>query len=155
VPAATHVVLSVGGNDVLAHADILDLPASSTAMALRVFTERAAIFESSYVSALEAVLQYARQTAVCTIYNGNLTDPVQAAHARTALAVFNDVIWRAAIARGLDIIELRQVCSMPEDYANPIEPSGHGGEKIARSIGCVVGAMPSGPWSTAIGYRTP
>jgi hypothetical protein len=32
------------------------------------------------------------------------------------------------------VIDLRFVCSSPEDYANPIEPSSKGGAKIARCI---------------------
>jgi hypothetical protein len=38
------------------------------------------------------------------------------------------------------VIELRLVCSEPEDYANPIEPSVQGGAKIARAIARAVGA---------------
>ena len=47
-----------------------------------------------------------------------------------ALAVFNDVILQVALARNLDVIDLRAVCSTPSDFANPIEPSAVGGEKI-------------------------
>lgn len=36
------------------------------------------------------------------------------------------------------MIELRALCTRPEDYANPIEPSSIGGEKIARAIARVV-----------------
>jgi hypothetical protein len=36
--------------------------------------------------------------------------------------------------RGLDIIELRAVCTEPADYANPIEPSGRGGARIAAAV---------------------
>jgi hypothetical protein len=32
------------------------------------------------------------------------------------------------------VIDLRLICSEPADYANPIEPSGPGGQKIARAI---------------------
>jgi hypothetical protein len=39
------------------------------------------------------------------------------------------------------VIDLRAVCTYPEDYANPIEPSSVGGEKIARTIaGLATGA---------------
>jgi len=46
---------------------------------------------------------------------------------------------RVAFERGLQIIDLRLICTEPADYANPIEPSGCGGRKIsgaiARSLG--------------------
>ena len=65
--------------------------------------------------------------------------------ASVALAVFNDAILRVAIELGLPVIDLRLVCCSPEDYANPIEPSSVGGEKIARVIvALVTGSKDSG-----------
>jgi lysophospholipase L1-like esterase len=134
VPAeATHVVLSVGGNDVLGHYDLLNMPVRSTAEALALFGRRAAAFEDDYQAALGRVLLLDRPTAACTIYNGNL-GPDEAPLARTALAIFNDAIVRTALRHGLHVIELRNICTEPADYANPIEPSGTGGLKIARAI---------------------
>jgi hypothetical protein len=73
-------------------------------------------------------------TALCTVYNGNLPDAAMQRNAAAALAVFDDRILRVALEKGLPVIELRAVCAGPEDYANPIEPSSTGGEKIARAI---------------------
>jgi hypothetical protein len=70
---------------------------------------------------------------VCTIYNGNLHEELRQA-AAAALGIFNDVIARAARERGWPVIELRDLCTEPADYANPIEPSVQGGAKIARAI---------------------
>ena len=53
---------------------------------------------------------------------------------RAGLALFNDVITRAAFSRGLPLIDLRLICDEPGDYANPIEPSTQGGSKIAAAI---------------------
>jgi hypothetical protein len=77
---------------------------------------------------------------VCTVYNGAL-EPDRAGIARVALALFNDVILRTAIDLHLDALELRSLCTEPDDYANPIEPSGKGGLKIARAIAHVAGAV--------------
>jgi hypothetical protein len=52
----------------------------------------------------------------------------------TALAVFNDCIIRAALVHGLPLLDLRFVCTEEGDYADPIEPSARGGEKISRAI---------------------
>ena len=60
-----------------------------------------------------------------------------------ALSLFNDVILRAAIDNGVDVIELRAICTEPSDYANPIEPSGSGGLKIAKAIARVLGGQAS------------
>jgi hypothetical protein len=54
--------------------------------------------------------------------------------ATTALNVFNDCILREAITHGLSVLDLRLICTAPEDYANEIEPSVAGGQKIAAGI---------------------
>ena len=144
---ATHLVLSVGGNDALGHSDLLDRPARSSAQVLGWLSDAALTFESGYRQMLATVLARRLPLTVCTIYNGNLGAPTQRL-ATTALTAFNDVILRVATEHALTAIELRLVCTSPSDYANPIEPSVQGGQKIARVIATtVVGA------SSAVGAR--
>jgi hypothetical protein len=132
--ATTHLVVSIGGNDALGEVDLLDAPARGTADALRLFGDRVKRFEASYRSVLGPVLARQLPSVLCTIYNGALEDPDQAARARVALMLFNDVILRVAFEHHASVIDLRLVCSEPADYANPIEPSGAGGAKIAEAI---------------------
>lgn len=66
---------------------------------------------------------------------------------RIALMKYNDAILRVAFERRLPVIDLRFVCSEPSDYANPIEPSGSGGRKIAEAIARACGALEGGPTS--------
>ncbi len=138
---ASHIVLSVGGNDAIMHADILRMPAQSTTQALAELSAVSQKFENNYRRAVESCRQLRLPLAICTIYNGHFPDPEYQRLISTALMVFNDVILRVGIEYGLTIIDLRLVCSLPEDYANPIEPSSIGGAKIARMIvGFVSGA---------------
>jgi hypothetical protein len=139
----THVVLSVGGNDALLNADLLNLPVASTAEALELFRDRLVDFENDYRNAVEGVLALGRRTTICTIYNGNLP-ATEAQRARVALALFNDAILRIALDLNVDVIELRLVCTEPSDFANPIEPSGSGGRKIAQAVTRAVGAASGG-----------
>ncbi len=140
----THLVISVGGNDALMNMDLLALPVSSTKEALRLFGARVTQFESDYRAAIDSALALGRPTTTCTIYNGNLPAD-QAATARIALMLFNDVILRVAFEHRLTVIDLRLICNEPADYANPIEPSGRGGRKIAdaivRAMGVVAGTI--------------
>jgi hypothetical protein len=129
----THLVISIGGNDALLNADMLDLPASSTAHALGIFARRLAVFQASYTAAIDAALDLDLPTTVCTIYNGAF-EPIQAQRVNVALPMFNDVILRTAFSRGLPVIDLGLVCADPDDYFEEIEPSGQGGLKIARMI---------------------
>ena len=53
-----------------------------------------------------------------------------------------------AFTRGLPLVDLRLICDQDEDYANPIEPSVRGGEKIAAAIaGLMIQPMLTDRWS--------
>jgi hypothetical protein len=152
VPAdATRLIVSVGGNDALGNIDLLSFRATSSADVLATFARRLAAFEDDYRRAIAQLVTLRRPTTVCTIYNGALP-PEQAQPARIGLMMFNDIILRTAFDRGLDVIELRGICREACDYANPIEPSGEGGRKIARAIAHALGIVeplttPSRVWA--------
>jgi lysophospholipase L1-like esterase len=141
VPAdASHLVIAIGGNDALQNSDLLALRVTSSAQALEIFADRIATFERAYRAAIRKALALERPTAICTVYNGAL-EAERATVARVGLALFNDVILRTAIDLRLDALELRSICTDPGDYANPIEPSGAGGLKIAHAVARLVGAV--------------
>src|SRR6185436_5722698 len=117
---------------------IFESGASSAAEVLWRLADIAEGFEKCYREAVEACLRPGLPLAVCTIYNGCFPDPSYQRLASIALMVFNDVIIRTAAENSLPVIDLRSICNRPEDYANPIEPSSIGGEKIARAIAAVV-----------------
>jgi lysophospholipase L1-like esterase len=131
---ATHLFVSAGGNDALGYIDFLGAPARSTAEALLGLANIAAEFEGMYRDMLTEVLAHGLPTAICTIYYPRFPDPDLQKIALTALTVFNDCITRAAFAYGIPLLDLRFVCTEEGDYADPIEPSAQGGEKIANAI---------------------
>lgn len=134
IPAdATQLVLSVGGNDAIAASSLLRESAPTVAYALARLAEVLEAFRCAYLEMLQCVLKRKLPLCVCTIYDAI---PVLEAASRTALAGFNDVITRAAVAAGIPLIDLRIVCAHPEDYSplSPIEPSVVGGAKIAEAI---------------------
>jgi hypothetical protein len=90
-------------------------------------------FGQDYETMLDRVLERGLPTAVCTIYDTRIPQP-RWGLVVTALSVFNDCITQGAFARNLPVIDLRLICDQDEDYANPIEPSVRGGEKIAMAI---------------------
>jgi hypothetical protein len=120
----------------------MSLPAASTAGALYLMGERVSRFEGTYRAALSQVLARLPRATVCTIYEGNLPGD-EGAVARVGLALFNDVILRVAFEHRLPVIDLRAVCSEPDDYANQIEPSSRGAEKIAAAIVDALGLGPA------------
>jgi hypothetical protein len=90
-------------------------------------------FAKAYAQMLDAVLERGIRTAVCTIYDADFPPP-EGQVITAALSLFNDVITRAAFSRGLPLVDLRLICNEPGDYANPIEPSEQGGDKIAAAL---------------------
>jgi hypothetical protein len=147
----TRLVVAVGGNDALGNSDLLSFRAASSSDVLATFAVRLARFEADYRHAIGQLAALRHPTTVCTIYNGALP-PDQATLARVGLMMFNDVILRTAFDHHLDVIELRSICREPPDYANPIEPSGEGGRKIAAAIARAAGiardtAAPSRVWA--------
>jgi GDSL-like Lipase/Acylhydrolase family len=130
----THLVLSVGGNDALLRADVLETPVHSSGQSLVLLAAATDAFALVYRSAVDRCLSFGLPLVVCTIYNGNFPQPEYQAAVRVALCAFNDVIIRTAMARSLRVIELRDVCTTSEDFANPLEPSIQGGARIAGAI---------------------
>jgi signal transduction histidine kinase len=131
---ATHLVVSVGGNDALRNMGLLEAPASSMADALERLAKVRDQFRADYARMLRTVLARGLPTATCTIYEGRIPDARTRRLALTALPLFNDIILREAFSRGLPVLDLREICDDDEDYANPIEPSVRGGAKIAAAI---------------------
>lgn len=129
----THLVVSAGGNDALGFSGLLYAPARTVADAVATLAEAQEAFADGYAKMLGRVLEAGLPTALCTIYD---TPPSAPDHriVRTALALFNDRITRAAFANALPLIDLRLICLEEADYANPIEPSVQGGEKMSRAI---------------------
>jgi hypothetical protein len=83
---ATHLIVSIGGNDALQNSDLLALRVSSSTQALEVFADRIDAFERAYRSAVRRAVSLGRYTAVCTVYNGAL-EPERARIARVGLSL--------------------------------------------------------------------
>jgi hypothetical protein len=69
-PGATHLVLSIGGNDELMNVDILQRRASTVADALGHLADMRDRFEHAYRGVVSHLLKNDLPLTVCTIYNG-------------------------------------------------------------------------------------
>jgi len=147
---ATHLVVSVGGNDALAQTGILGETADSMARALSRLADIAGGFERNYRTMLDTVLDRGLPAAFCTIYYPQFPNPLRQRLAVTALTVFNDSIIREVVSRGLPLLDLRLICSDPADYANAVEPSAQGGGKIAAAIHRLIGIHDFGRHRTEV-----
>ena len=130
--------VSAGGNDVLVQTEVLGDAVSSIGQALLRLDDAVFQFREDYCQMLEALLASKIQSYVCTIYRPNFPDGDLQRMASTALGIFNDVIVEEASRRLLPILDIRSIFTNDGDYANPIEPSVQGGQKLAKAIVGVV-----------------
>jgi lysophospholipase L1-like esterase len=135
---ATHLVVSVGGNDALGETGVLRESVQSVGEAMAVLHQTLVQFANDYQKMLRQVMGLGKPATICTIYD---SIPGLEPEARSALGAFNEVILRNAFLAGVPVIDLRLLCTQPSDYSplSPIEPSVAGGAKIARMIAEVIG----------------
>jgi len=138
IPAdATHLVISSGGNDALRHRSLLDRQVPGSAALFADLAQIQLGFRDTYRRMLDAAVATRKPVAVCTVYDSNFDQPEKGV-ADVALSIWNDTIVRCAGDAGVPVIDLRRVFTAREDYANPIEPSEIGGQKMVRVIRRVV-----------------
>jgi lysophospholipase L1-like esterase len=131
-------VLSIGGNDAMEHIGILERKVSHAADVLTELLAIAEEFGRRYEAVARAVSERAQHTLLCTIYEVQLEPSAFARLAKAPLALLNDRIVRIGTRLGLDVLELRSVCTEPADFVLEIEPSARGAAKIAAAIASVV-----------------
>jgi lysophospholipase L1-like esterase len=146
---ATHLFISVGGNDALGGINVFSEPVANVGEALIYVNTMRNQFETRYKEMLQHALSQQLPLTICSVYyprfhsqnlervfpDGNReNEETLQQMAMAALANFNDAIFRQAFQLKVPLIDLRVLCDEDADFANPIEPSAVGGQKIARAI---------------------
>ena len=132
----TDLVLSIGGNDALGYASILN-QAKSLSDIPSLVAKPASEFRANYKALLSHLLTLNTNLHVCTIYTAvPFEDPLWRQFVPPALNMFNSIIKEEAALHDIGVIEIDKVCTEEEDYskASPIEPSAIGGQKIVDAI---------------------
>ena len=131
---ATHIFLSIGGNNILKYSSFLEETGTSVMEVLNRLYEIRESFEREYFVLLEELKDIGIPITVCTIYNCSFEGEERQRAVEVALAPFNDAIIRCAYWLSVSYIELRDVCTETSDYVSNIEPSDSGGRKIANKL---------------------
>ena len=157
---ATHIVTSIGGNDLLQNISFLQMTSKLSEVmdknarigkwgARELNPSRNKVFEETYFEIIKPMQQeyesivanlsnYRAKLLLCTVYEGDLVDSDEFSDviysSKTMLSIFNDQVYRTAKKYSCEVLELREIFVSSEDYANPIEPSHIGGEKLAKAI---------------------
>jgi lysophospholipase L1-like esterase len=135
--------LSVGGNDLAQHIGLLARSSTSAESVLGELLQIADRFSANYDEVARSLAAKVERTILCTIYEVQLEPRPFAELARVPLGVLNDRIIRVAARSGLEVLELRDVCTSPADFVMQIEPSARGARRIADSIANVLLAEPN------------
>lgn len=122
-PDATHLVVSVGGNNALGHLGMLADSAQTVAEVLQRFSIIRTEYKGTYLNMLNSILEHQLPIALCTIDYPSYPEENFQNLAITTLSKFNDCIIRAGISAVCPLLDLRLICDARADYANPIEPS--------------------------------
>ena len=154
----SHLFISVGGNDALGQLQIFTDPVSSVGEGFLKFSRVQTTFQQEYKAMLENALSLNIPTTICTIYkpcfyhpdmsrvesyvgNGVSNTDLQNVSV-TALTAFNDVILQEAVTTGIPLMDLRVMYDNVADYANPIEPSTIGGQKMVSVMESIINDHP-------------
>jgi len=140
-PDATHLIASVGGNDILDSARGLRSAAGGWAGRAGQLFSAFGAFQKRYASACDLLASNGLPAAVCTIYEPPVADPVLRQLGAAALHMINRSIETEARRAGLSVIDLRSICREPADFFDPIHPSARGADKIAASLAAWVGEV--------------
>ena len=136
--SVSHIVLSIGGNDLLQNLHLLQDETSGMKFALEKCSELINEIQENYIKILEHLSQYDAKVLLCTVYEGDLESELLLAEydkaGQVMLKMHNDTVYYLASKFEVDVLELRNIFTNKEDYANPIEPSHIGGEKLAKAI---------------------
>jgi len=145
---ATHLVISVGGNNGLCTTSMFASDCSNVAEAcVSVYTVVAQL-EREYLAMVRGVYERFgghRHITLCSVYNPCFSPYDMRLDQRAvnlAVTLFADMVIRTGAKFGLPVIDFRRLMTEPSDFANPIEPSHTGGEKIAQAIANVIAVHP-------------
>jgi len=133
---ATDLILSVGGNDALGYAHLvqqLEKPADIQKLLLTPLAR----FRSEYSDLLDRLTDLELNLRVMTIYTQiPFPEDTWRQYVPVALSGFNQVIVEEAVKRNVAVLRIDQVCNEEADYSavSPIEPSVQGGQKIVDLI---------------------
>jgi len=140
IATSSHLVLSIGGNDLLQNLSFLyEGPVDKINDAVAGVQQY--IFkplEQRFETIIQRLSSHRANLLLCIVYEGDLgrTDEFRDVldSSKIMVSSFNDTVYKTASMYNADVLELRHIFTTPEDYANPIEPSHLGGEKLAQAI---------------------
>ena len=144
---ATHIVISVGGNDALGDISILHRKCADVQEAAQLLKNFVDEFIAKLREVMVATLQKYRwgkedkdrkNIVLCSVYIPQFgpfgVTNIDQASVEVAALLLSKTIQNLAFELSIPVIDLSRVVTSEECLSNPIEPNGKGAERMARAI---------------------
>ena len=132
--SVSHVIMCIGGNDVLAFAHSIVQRGGSPLQLMQALKDFLRRFQEDYLNAAQQVRQLGKASAACLLCEPRIPVPLLRATGAQAIRAINASVEEAARSAHLDVIDLSAACRAAQDFADPIHPSAQGSRKIAERV---------------------
>jgi len=143
-PSMTHIFVSIIGNDCLRELGSLTFspewqnlqrnPTAENPVLAKILSQ----LVTKYDRALKQIVQLGLPVVACNLYAPRFTEGATQLFSAAAVQLVNNKLREVATKYGVDVIDIHNLFTEPEDYANPIEPGHQGSVKIATAIESVL-----------------
>jgi hypothetical protein len=133
----SHIVVSIGGNNCLGHAKVLEDSCDNVIQGLLKLKIIVDEFEKEYERMICELLELKKPIILCAVYNPAFRQfmvTMDQNGVEFALAIFHSVLFNLARKYSLPVVDLRQVIDEDGDYAIPIELNEQGGGNLLELL---------------------
>jgi len=137
-PGATHLVLSVGGNDLLDLLNHMVQAGFSTSSMREAIGEGLRAVAREYAQVVASLKELKCHIACCTVYRPNFTNLFFMSLASLCLRLHNSRLAQICAEANCSVLDLATILERPRDFANTLELNTSGGAKVVENIAAFV-----------------
>lgn len=141
--SATHLVLSISGNDLLALLNEMVLADFSLKSMYAAIVEGMKKVAQDYERLMRDLKACGCHLACCTVYQPNFSHVFFRSLAKFALGLHNSRIHQISQDLDCSVIDLASIVDGPQDFANPLELNTLGGAKVVENVSDFVSENPT------------
>lgn len=139
---ATHIVISISGNDLLGLLNEMVVANFSPASVYRAIINGLAEVSERYRHLVMALKRFGCHLACCTVYQPAFNHMFFKSLASVSLGLHNSRIKQMTEDLDASVIDLANLCETKEDFANALELSTRGGAKLVENVSRFVNDHP-------------
>jgi len=140
--AATHIILSASGNDLLSLLNQMVVANFTMSSMYSTIGTGLTKVSEDYGDILQELKALGCHLACCTLYRPNFNHFFFKSLATFSLGVHNGRITQKSVETDCSVIDFANIFEAPDDFANPLELSTRGGSKVVANIVAFVNDHP-------------